>query len=86
MYLRSSRRPLIVLVELSLAINAILAIGVLQFQGRLDTANRRIDRLHATKADSADLTRLENRMRVCLGEIADENGGPEGTQRSCVER
>jgi hypothetical protein len=49
MYLRSSRRPLIVPVGVSLAIDAILAIGFLQLRGQLDVTNHRIERIDATK-------------------------------------
>ena len=86
MYLRSSRRPLIVLVGVSLAINAILAIGFLQLRGHLDVTNHRIERIHATKADSQVLTKWTNRIRDCLDEIADRDDATGDLQRSCSSR
>lgn len=86
MYQRSSRRPLTILVGLSLALNAILIVTCLQFRGHLDATNRRVEHMNAIKADSEELNRWANRMRGCLDEIANQGNGAKDVQKSCGQR
>ena len=83
MYQRSSRRLLTILVGLSLGLNVILAIGYVQLQGNLDAANRQMERLEATKADSQDLTQWKNRVLGCLNVIANQRERAGAVERAC---
>jgi hypothetical protein len=70
MYQRSSRRPLTILVALSLAINVLLAVAYLEQRGRVNETARKVQRLEVSKADTNDLIRWTNRVRTCMNELA----------------
>jgi hypothetical protein len=70
MYQRSSRRPLTILVALSLAINVLLAVAYLEQRGRVNETARKVQRLEVSKADTNDLIRWTNRVQTCMNELA----------------
>jgi len=89
MYQRSSRRPLTILVALSLALNGFLIVTCMQLRGNLDATNRKVEQNSAARADSEELIRLTNRMRGCLDEIANGDNGDNGDKtaaKACGER
>jgi hypothetical protein len=86
MYQRSSRRPLTILVALSLALNAFLIVACVQLSSSLEATNRRVERMSTTIADSEELTKWANRMRGCLDELANGGNGDKPVPRSCLER
>jgi hypothetical protein len=85
-YQRSSRRPLTILVGVSLALNLFLIVAFAQLRGNIDATNRRIERMSTVKVDSEELIRWANRMRGCLDEIANGDNGDKTVPRSCGER
>jgi len=89
MYQRSSRRPLTVLVALSLALNAFLLVACMQLRGNLAATDRKVEQMSTAKADSAELERWAIRMRGCLDEIANGDVGDnedENVAATCGER
>jgi len=86
MYQRSSRRPLTILVSVSLALNALLSVGYLQLRGQLDDAKQRIERVDEVKLEAKDLTRWVDRMRGCLDEVANGEGEAGSIPKACRER
>ena len=86
MYQRSSRRPLTILVGLSLALNAFLIVACVQLRGNLDATNRRVEQVSTAKADSEELTRWTNRMQGCLEDLANGDNGSRKVPKSCLER
>jgi len=75
MYQRSSRRPLTVLVGVSLAINLLLAVAYLQLRGQVGDTEHKVRRLVVMQADTNELIRWANRMRSCMNELAAEGVG-----------
>lgn len=86
MYQRSSRRPLTILVGLSLALNGFLIVTCTQLRGNLDATNRKVEQMSTVKADSEELSRWASRMRGCLDEIANGDNGDKNGARACGER
>ena len=86
MYQRSSRRPLTILVALSLALNAFLIVACVQLRGNLDATNRRVEQMSTAKADSEELTKWTNRLQGCLDVLANGGNGSENVRKSCGER
>ena len=86
MYQRSSRRPLTILVGLSLALNGFLIVTCMQLRGNLDATNRKVEQISTAKADSEELARWANQMSGCLDEMANgDNGGKSGV-KACGDR
>jgi hypothetical protein len=85
-YQRSSRRPLTILVGLSLALNLFLIVAFAQLRGNIDATNRRIERMSTVKVDSEELIRWTNRMSGCLDELANATNGSNDLPKSCGER
>lgn len=86
MYQRSSRRPLTILVGLSLALNAFLLVACVQLRGNLAATDRKVEQISTVKADSAELARWANRMRGCLDEMANGGNMDKNGAKSCGER
>jgi hypothetical protein len=86
MYQRSSRRPLTILVGLSLALNAFLLVTCMQMRSNLNAMDRRVEQMSTVKANSAELDRLSSRLRGCLDEIANGDNGDKSVPRACGER
>ena len=86
MYQRSSRRPLTILVGLSLALNAFLLVTCMQMRSNLNAMDRRVEQMSTVKANSAELDRLTSRLRGCLDEIANGDNGDKNVPKACGER
>jgi hypothetical protein len=84
MYQRSSRRPLTILVGLSLALNGFLIVTCMQLKGNLDATDRKVRQMSTAKADSEDLARWASRMRGCLYEIAN-GGNPDNVDKNAAK-
>ena len=83
MYQRSSRRPLTILVGLSLALNAFLLVTCMQMRSNLNAMDRRVEQMSTVKANSAELDRLTSRLRGCLDEIANGDNGDKNVPKAC---
>jgi len=86
MYQRSSRRPLTILVGLSLALNAFLLVTCMQMRSNLNAMDRRVEQMSTVKANSAELDRLTSRLRGCLDEIANGDNGDKSVPKACGDR
>ena len=86
MYQRSSRRPLTILVALSLALNGFLLVACMQLRGDLAATNRKVEQLSTARADSEELARWANQMRGCLDEMANGDNGDKNAAEACGER
>jgi len=86
MYQRSSRRPLTILVGLSLALNAFLLVTCMQMRSNLNAMDRRVEQMSTLKADYEDLDKWTNRMRGCLDEIANGGNGDKNVPKVCGDR
>jgi len=86
MYQRSSRRPLTILVGLSLALNAFLLVTCMQMRSNLNAMDRRVEQMSTVKANSAELDRLTSRLRGCLDEIANGDNGDKSVPKACADR
>jgi len=86
MYQRSSRRPLTILVGLSLALNAFLLVTCMQMRSNLDAMDRRVEQMSTVKADSKDLDKWTSRLHGCLDEIANGDNGDKDVPKACGDR
>jgi len=86
MYQRSSRRPLTILVGLSLALNAFLLVTCMQMRSNLNAMDRRVEQMSTLKADYQDLDKWTSRLRGCLDEIANGDNGDKSVPKACADR